>query len=257
MDMNWSKLTLTGRWRQQNMNAPFRRSSLNEMLSFANFQRLLLLLTGSAAAVFLVEVIRFLPVIGDNMYPEAANIVVAQRWAQGFPLYSDFRQAPYLLAGFPPLWYGLLALAAKAGFSQIDALTFLGRLLSVGSLLLAAALAVLWNVKQGYAVISSLLAAALYLAFPVLMPWAVTARPDFPTLAFCFLGIFFIAFRPHSAGIVIAAVCTAIAFLMKQSSVAAPTAIGLWLLWSRRWWGVVLFSLTWALLVGVICGYFE
>src|SRR5215510_12371308 len=189
MDMNSYTNASTGKWRRKSMSGPFRCSLLNNMCSFANFQRLLLFLTGCAAVAFLVEVLRFLPVIGDNMYPEAANIVVAQRWAQGFPLYSDFRQAPYLLAGFPPLWYGLLALAAKAGFSQVDALTFLGRLLSVGSLLLATVLAVLWNVKQGYAVISSLLAAALYLAFPVLMPWAVTARPDFPTLAFCFLGI--------------------------------------------------------------------
>src|SRR5258705_2666121 len=44
---------------------------------------------------------------------------------------------------------------------------------------------------------------------------------------------------------------------MKQSSVAAPTAIGLWLLWSHRQWHVVLFSLVWVVLVGVTCGYFE
>ncbi|MBI3756922.1 MAG: hypothetical protein HY267_02995 [Deltaproteobacteria bacterium] len=230
---------------------------VSEMASFTNFQRLLLLLTGSAAVVFLGEVTRFLPVTGDNMYPEAANIVVAQRWAQGLPLYSDFRQAPYLLSGFPPLWYGLLALATKAGLSHIDALTLFGRILSVGSLLFVVALAVGWNLKQGYTAASSLLAAALYLACPILMPWAVTARPDFPTLVFCFLGVFLIAFRSNNAGIIMAAVCTALAFLMKQSSIAAPTAIGFWLLWSRRWWDVVLFSFVWALLVGVTCGYFE
>lgn len=227
------------------------------MCSFANFQRLLLFLTGCAAVAFLVEVLRFLPVTGDNMYPEAANIVVAQRWAQGFPLYSDFRLSPYLLSGFPPFWYGLLALAAKAGFSQVDTLTFLGRSLSVASLIFVVALAVSWNLKQGYSVASSLLVATLYLAFPILTPWAVTARPDFPTLLFCFLGVFLIAFRSDSAGVVLAAICTALAFLMKQSSVAAPTAIGLWLLWSHRWRHVVLFSLVWAVLVGATCGYFE
>ena len=33
-----------------------------------------------------------LRVTGDNMYPESAGVLDAQRWAQGLPLYSDYRQ---------------------------------------------------------------------------------------------------------------------------------------------------------------------
>src|SRR5262249_27756453 len=133
-------------------------------LSFAQFQRLLLLLTGLAALLFLIQASRYLPVRSDNEYPEAANMIVVQRWARGFPLYTDFRLAPYLLTGFPPLWYGILAMAAKAGFSHVDTLTMIGRILSIGCLLIILALTYRWNYRQGYGRVPAFLAVTLYLS---------------------------------------------------------------------------------------------
>src|ERR1700726_2657017 len=105
------------------------------LFSFQRFQGLLLVLTGLVAFSFFVEAMRFLPVQGDNMYPEAAGVLSAQRWAHGFALYEDYRQPPYMTASFPPVWYGILAIAAKLGISDLNALTLFGRVLSLACLL--------------------------------------------------------------------------------------------------------------------------
>ena len=85
----------------------------------------------------------------DNTYPEAAHIVSAQRWAHGLPLYSDYRQAPYLVTAFPPVWYALLAIPARLGLDNLDALTIFGRLLNLVSLLAVCGIAHLWNRRLG------------------------------------------------------------------------------------------------------------
>ena len=62
--------------------------------SFQAFHLLLLALTGVMALLFLIEAARSLPVKGDNMYPEAAGVLAAQRWAHGLPLYEDLPSDP-------------------------------------------------------------------------------------------------------------------------------------------------------------------
>src|ERR1700750_3107171 len=106
-------------------------SSRFVLFSFQSFQWLLLVFTGLVALSLAIEAVRFLPVQSDNMYPEAAGVLSAQRWAHGLSLYEDYRQAPYMTASFPPLWYGILAIAAKLGLNDLNALTLFGRLLSL------------------------------------------------------------------------------------------------------------------------------
>ncbi len=236
---------------------PLTVEKIGRWLSFDTFSGMLLLLTGLAMLGVLVEAVRFLPVTGDNVYPEASNIVVAQRWASGFPLYADPRQPPYLLAGFPPLWYAGLAVAHRVGVSELDALTLFGRLLNLAALLASAGLGYLWGRWLGFPRRLALLTPTLYLSFPILIPWAVAARPDFPTLFFSLLAACVASFRLGTAGVVLAGVSAAVAFLVKQSSVAVPTAIVLWLLSSRRWRHAVLFVVTWWLLVGATLVGFE
>jgi hypothetical protein len=219
-------------------------------VSFGQFETVLLVLTGLATVFFLWQAWHFLPVTADNMYPEAAGVFSASQWAHGLPLYQDFRKAPYLLTSFPPLWYTELGLAAKAGISNLDSLTFFGRILSLVSLLGIAVLAYGWNRRLGLYPKLALLAPTLYLSFPILIPWAVTARPDMPGLFFSFLAIYFAGMEEARQGTWFSAVAASVAFLTRHNSVAAPVAIVLWLAWQRKWKLAFVYCGVWAVLVG-------
>ncbi len=225
---------------------------LNAAFSFSAFHGLLLSLSGVMVLFFIVQAVRFLPVTGDNVYPESAGVLAAQRWAQGLPLYEDYRQPPYLMSSFTPLWYAVVAVAAKAGFSDLDSLVLFGRILSLASLLGMAILAYLWNRRMGVSRRLASLAPAFFLSLPILIPWAVTARPDFPSLFLALLALYLAAGRVSTSSVVIAAIAASLAFLAKQNTVAVAVALVLWLIWSRRWKHAALFCAVWGLLAGAV-----
>lgn len=226
-------------------------------LSFKQFELLLLLILGAATLCFIVQTAHFLPVISDNMYPEAAGVVSSLHWAKGLPLYEDFRTAPYLLTPFTPLWYGGMALAAKLGLADIDKLTLFGRLLSLFALAGIALIAFAWNRRSGLSSRSSLLAPALLLSFPILIPWAVNARPDLPTLFLCILAIYWMGREISTSTSISSGVLAALAFLTRHNAVAVPVAVVLWLVSKKKWKQAVVFSGVWWLVVGATLVSFQ
>lgn len=223
-------------------------SWITSLLSFKNFVLLLLMLTAVVVLMFALEAARFLPVMGENMYPETAGVVMAHQWAHGMPLYRDYRQPPYLISAFPPLWYAILAVGAKVASLDLDGLTLLGRVFSLISLLGIAMLAYMWNRRSGLPVRLALLSPGFYLALPVLIPWGVTARPDFPALLFSFLAVY-LAQRASTSALAGSGIAAGLAFLMRHNAVAAPVAVVLWLAWTRKWKQAALFCGVWALCV--------
>lgn len=226
------------------------------LFSYVSFQTLMLVLTALCAVFFLVEVAYFLPVIDEN-FNEVPGVVKAQRWAQGEPLYADYRMPPYLHTPFPPLWYVCMVLAAKAGFHDVDSLTLFGRLFSFVLLLGSAVLTYLWNRTRGFSRTVSLLTPALFFSFPSLINFAVAARQDIPAIFLCFLAVFLVTRERGSFWVVLAGATAGLAFLMKHSSLAVPTAIVLWLLAGRKWRPAVAFALVWGALVGATILGFE
>jgi hypothetical protein len=225
-------------------------SSRFVLFSFQSFQWLLLVFTGLVALSFAIEAVRFLPVQSDNMYPEAAGVLSAQRWAHGLSLYEDYRQAPYMTASFPPLWYGILAIAAKLGLNDLNALTLFGRLLSLLCLVGVAVFAFRWNRKIGYPAGLALLAPLFYLSLPILVPWAVTARPDFPALLLVFFALYLSSLRSTTtSSVAVAAALAAVGFLVRHNAVSVPVSVVLWLVWSRKWKAACIFCATWAAVV--------
>jgi hypothetical protein len=226
-------------------------------LSFKSFRTLLLIITGLGATLCLAEALRFLPVTGENVYPESAGVLAAQRWASGLPLYGDYRQPPYLMTAFPPLWYAFLALAAKAGATNLDSLTLLGRLWSLASVFGLAAVGYLWNRRLGLSSQLAVLTPTFYFSFPIFVPWAVTARPDFPALFLGLLALYWASFRSSTSSVCLAGFGAALAFLTKHNTVAVPVALVLWLLWSKRWKHAGLFCAFWGLVVGLTLSVFQ
>lgn len=230
---------------------------MTALISFRNFRRIVLLLTAVIAVLFLIEAARFIPVTDENVHTESAYIVSAQRWAQGLPLYSDFRKPPYLITPFPPLWYSFLLLAQRAGITGIDALTLFGRALSMGALIGIVCLLFWWNRRRGFDRESSLLSCTFYLGIPLLMPMAVIARQDLPALFFSLLAVLVVSMRPSAAFASLAGVIAGLAFLTKHSSVAAPITAVLWLLTLRRWRDSALFCTLWAIVVIPVMAHFQ
>jgi hypothetical protein len=181
----------------------------------------------------------------------------AVRWADGLSLYSDFRKPPYLITPFPPLWYGFLLLAQRAGITTLDGLTFFGRALSMASLFGLMLLAFIWNRKRNFGVELSLLSPAFYLAIPLLIPMAIIARQDLPALLFSFLAVLIVTLRPSFGLAALAGVAAALAFLTKHSSIGAPIVIVIWLLLLRRWKHAVAFCAFWGLAVFPVLAYFQ
>lgn len=231
--------------------------SLAALISFGALRTILLVSTGIVAAFLLAEIVRFLPVTADNAYPETSGILSAYRWANGLPLYSDYRQAPYLITPFPPLWYALLRLGSRLGFSTLDQLTLFGRLLTVGGLFGMVSLGYWWNRRLGFSRSLSLLTVTFYLTLPILIPWAVTARPDFIALSLGFFAIYWAGLRGTTNAAGVAGSIAGMAFLARHNAVAVPVAIVLSFLWSRKWKHALIFSVTWWLVVALTLLLFQ
>jgi hypothetical protein len=227
-------------------------------ISFRRFAAIVLVLLGLQALLFVAQVPKYLPVTGDNIYPESAGVLSAYQWARGVPIYQDYRQSPYLSAAFPPLWYMTIGLGAKVGLLlSLNSLVVYGRLLSLASLLGIGLVAYRWNRKQHFPPRLSIFASVFFLSFPILIPWAVTARPDFPALFLSLIAVYCIGTRSGEKGVLLASVIAALSFLMRHNSVSAPVAIVLWLLWQRKWRQAASFCFYWGILVGVTFTYFQ
>jgi hypothetical protein len=227
------------------------------LLSFEFFQRTLLGLTAIIALFFFVEAARLMPVHGENMTAESSTVLIAQRWAQGSPLYTDFHKPPFLIAPFPPGLYEILATAYKSGIHSVQGLMLFGRWLSLISLLGIGCITYLWNRDRGFSRETSLVTPLLFFCFPALLPWAATVRQDFPSLLLAACAMLLAFHRPAGKWIIAGAACAAAAFLIKHSLIALPTALVLWLGFNRRWKDAVLFCAIWFVIVGTVLGYFQ
>jgi hypothetical protein len=219
------------------------------LFSFKAFEAEILILAGIVALLFVLQTVRFLPVRSDNMYPEAAGVLSSLRWAEGHPLYQDYRQAPYLITPFPPVWYAVLAAGARLGFSDVTRLTFFGRIVSLVGLFGMLCIGYLYNRRLGFPHLLCLLTPLFYLAFPLLLPWAVTARPDLLAFFFGVISLYLVAFRVDATSVLGAGIIAALAFLTRHNAVAVPAAVVVWLVWRRRWKHVIAFSTAWWLTV--------
>ena len=219
------------------------------LFSFKAFETEVLVLAGIVALFFILQTVRFVPVKSDNMYPEAAGVVSSLRWSQGQPLYQDYRQPPYLITPFPPVWYAILGAGARLGFSDVTRLTLFGRLVSLLGLFGMLSIGYLYNRRIGFPRLVCLLTPLLYLAFPLLLPWAVTARPDLLALWFGVISLFLVAFRMDSFSLAAAGGIAALAFLTRHNAVSVPVAVVLWLVWSLRWKHAIAFATAWWLAV--------
>ena len=194
------------------------------LCSFRPFQGLLLALTGLVALSFVVETSRFLPVQSEHTYPQAAGVLSAQRWAHGLALYEDYRQPPYTTASFPPVWYGILALAARAGVNDLGFIDTLRSLLSLASPLAILVLGFSWYGIIGHPIGLSLLTPLFYLSLPNYSLGCRSCLFVFLGLLLVFLALYLVSRRYTTMWVPLAAILAAVGFLIRHNAVVVPIA---------------------------------
>jgi len=159
----------------------------------------------------------------------------------GAPLYQPLEPNRFVSAPYPPLHPLLLGLADQIAGPHVF---WGGRLLSLAAALGVAALIVLIVRRAGGTWLGGLLGASLFLSAPPVQLWATRVKPDLTALLWTAIGLYLAVRltdidqrsnvqtfkRSNVDPWPLVALCFALAFFTKQTSVMAPLGTGLALL---------------------------
>ncbi len=171
---------------------------------------------------------------------EGLVLADAVQLASGKSPYRTLDDYPFLVGNYPPLYLLANAMAIRMwGFSPLY-----GRLLSLLSLAVSAALVILIARRLEVPWLAAVLGALYYLAIPSVRASGPLVRVDMVAAALSFAGIAWLLSREDDMAVVGPAVCFAAALSAKHSMVAAPAAALVWLVWHdrRRAWRLALWT---------------
>lgn len=175
---------------------------------------------------------------------EGALLWQAMELSRGRGIYRPLDEPPFVAGTYPPLY---MALAAP--FVDADAPSFrAGRLITgLAAIAVAAAIALAILVRRRRP-FEALLAALLFFCTFEVNNWIAYFRVDMLALAFSVAGVALLAAGrgPHPAPRVAALALFVAAFLTKQTQLAAPAAVVLWLAAREGWRPAARFALAFA-----------
>src|SRR5439155_1323738 len=170
-------------------------------------------------------------------------------------LYPALDHSPYTAAPYGPLFYVGLTALAKSAHLDFDHLLIYGRIPVLISFLLLPLLAYLWERRQAVPVVVALIAPAFILAQIDFLEWNVSVRPDLLALAITLATFLIVSARELSWRRAAAAgILCAVAALLKQSFIALPLAIFLWLLLTKRLRHLTVFVTGGVVITAVVLG---
>lgn len=176
-------------------------------------------------------------------YGEGGVLLEAANTAHGHAVYNDYRQYPFVAATYPPVYPLLCALGVKAFGVQFA----FGRVLSVFAMLGVAALIWIMLRRARASRLSAAVAAALFLAAPIVRWWAPVARVDMLALLFGMAGLY--AVLRGGRWLLLAAGLLVLAAYTKQSLLAPVVASVVYLWWTRGRKAGLGFAAGWGILV--------
>ncbi len=153
-------------------------------------------------------------------------------FVRGAPLYRDFRSAPFMPLVYGPVVPALtMVLAPIFGGGPMAALEA-GRVLTIASTLLAAAMVFLLARRTGACRAAAILATLALILSPIVLRWGFEYRVDMPVLACELSGIFAFA----SGATATALALFAISFFVKQAHAVGIATVVLfcWISGQRR-----------------------
>lgn len=189
----------------------------------------------------------------DITNPDSAVTLRIAEYVQTGKLYPDINQPPYYPTLYGPLGYVILSvpyrLAARYSYPPERALRLAVFAFFLASLALVFLLARRWTGSKNLGLLAALFAAS----GTGLHGQAMLIRFDWLGVSFALLGLRLCLGSERRGQLALAAICGGAALLCKQTFVAMPAAVVLWLFWQRRF----LHALVWATGIAFItvCGY--
>jgi len=189
----------------------------------------------------------------DVGYPDSANLLRIGDFVHSGRLYPDIDRPPYLVTLYGPLTYVLLAIPYKLAEAAAITPHYLVRLSIVGAVCICVLFILLVSKRLHRSRSISWLCALFAVSVCSMAGWTTVIRGDFIALAFSLLGIYVFLLTNGSPQQIGAAVCSGIAFLVKQTSLAVPIAIIIWLIYYRRYKDAIFWATGFTLTV--VSGY--
>jgi len=197
------------------------------------FQRILELIPYSHLALIPVFVLLLLPTFstlgrsfGSMMYPyqldreEGFIIQQAMDLASGDSIYKPIEDEPYLVGNYPPVYPAMIG-----GMTYIFSPSLpLGRFVVFFSMLLICAGLMTLLTRDTKALFPGFLAILLFASTFHFADWVAYARVDITAIAFAILGLAAVTSKQRIIGVVIGSLFFILSFYTKQTSVAAPAA---------------------------------
>jgi len=198
----------------------------------------LLILLAVCAGLALWSAGRMLLHDGQIRETECSNAYFGLRVYHGGPIYTLADAPPYTPSAYGPLFYLSLGAAGQlARPATFQSFLVTARVYNLALFLLIPVVAYLWARRWSTRPLWAIVAPLLVLGDQSIWPWQVAVRPDVGALLLSLLG-FSVLSQPEepTAGRVTAAGFLAgLAFLFKQTFLAAPAAAACWLLSKRRY----------------------
>jgi len=180
----------------------------------------------------------------DNTYPEGAHVFSAIRAAQTGSLYFSFREPPYIVQSYGPLFYLFSALIARFAHLSVEYTTLAMRGVSYACYLGCALLVLLICRKLRCSWLWSGLAALMMLGQHDFLGWNITVRPDMLMLLAMVLSLFFSLCMDEHPWLFVAlsGLAAGLAFLIKSPGAGVAVSIVLVLAVRKEFRRIFLFS---------------
>lgn len=189
----------------------------------------------SGIVYFLISAERGVRSQRDVTVPEGSIVYSIEQVANGRPLYRSLDRPPYATTAYAPLFYVLAGHGTRWLGGGIDIAYMVGRLLTLVATFACGFLVVALARRVGARSWEAWIGFVLVLANPNLVPWGYTARPDVLALSFALLGLWIHLGSGRRWRTFPTAACLLAAIYTKQSMVAAPVTLIVFLLWRRRY----------------------
>ena len=182
----------------------------------------------------LAEVAETFSYPAELTYPNAVTVFLAREFQHARPLYHDIQQPPHVLTFYGPLTYVVPGMIGRWMNADQMLLFRIGRALSLLATMGTMALIGLWLLRERSGWLLALIGALMFATAEIAWPVSMCCRPD-PAVVFLELlgviGFIGLGRSPIRFAVVLVFVT---AFLFKQSAVAGPVAIVLYLLLNGR-----------------------
>jgi hypothetical protein len=205
---------------------------------------LLVILIGCCVAA--AAVIRGAVAESETLYPEGWLLQSALAVRDGHDLYRDYRNYPFIIALYPPVYYYVVGIGARLAQLDTSSTLVLARTLSALAAAASCACVIALARRYGASRVGALTAGGLLFSSYAMQPWSYTARPDALALGLSLAGLWIGLSRASLRWTAAAGVVLALAFLTKQTHIAAISTLTLLMLLRGEWKRAAVCVVTWS-----------